>query len=204
MGKLPGEGKADFEAIAQSLADGAEPLSAAYEHGFNAIAFDMRCFEGAPLKSLASMSRAEAMDALDSIKSGANHLRHVAPIFAKYPGVAKAIDNAWLAMFYAESFMTPFLMLGNADAVDKTGLVNTYIARNPDTGLIKIGRAIDVEQRLRALGCGAAATLQLLAEFPGDSETALHRRFSQYRHHGEWFLDADGVIAQFAERGGDQ
>lgn len=205
MSNTPGEGKAsptvDFDAIAESLRDGSAPISIAYEHAFNVIAFAFQCFEREQLDEISGMDRAEAMAALDRIQDGADFLRCVTPAFDGYPAIAKALKDSRRALFYAQSFMTPFFMLANADVIAAGAPISTYVVRNPDTGLIKIGRTLNVEQRMKALRVGAGATLEVLAVVPGDCEAALHARFAKYRHHGEWFLDASGEIEQFAKRG---
>lgn len=56
-------------------------------------------------------------------------------------------------------------------------------------GLVKIGRAIDVDKRFRSLECGSPVPLELARVVPGERglECDLHRYFAAYRKHGEWF-----------------
>lgn len=66
---------------------------------------------------------------------------------------------------------------------------------------VKIGRAIDVPQRLRMLQAGSAEALTLLAAMPAHPqlEQALHTRFSHLRIRStEWFR-ADDEILRFAK-----
>jgi hypothetical protein len=207
MGKSIEEGNLtaeniDFDEVVRAIREGSAPVSAAYEHGLNAIVLALRCFSGADLERISEMDREAARHALNEMKAGRDHLRRLAPDFDKYPAVARALDDAWRALFFAESYMTPFYMLANRDAVGAADPLSTYIVKNPESGLIKIGRTQNVEQRLRALRCGAGAELVLLASIPGDIEASLHKRFSQYSHHGEWFADVDGAIERYALTGG--
>lgn len=71
--------------------------------------------------------------------------------------------------------------------------VSTYIVRNPATGLLKIGKSVDVESRVKSLEIGAGTSLELLYTVPVDVESQLHKEFSEIRVFGEWFTD-DGSI----------
>ena len=61
--------------------------------------------------------------------------------------------------------------------------------------LVKIGKAKDVEARIKTLQTGCPLKLHLIAFFPlaGDRESAIHRRLSQLRVRGEWFRYTDEV-----------
>jgi hypothetical protein len=55
--------------------------------------------------------------------------------------------------------------------------------------LIKIGWSSNVAQRFEALSSHSPLVLELLATIEGttDDEAALHRKFSRFRVHHEWF-----------------
>lgn len=72
----------------------------------------------------------------------------------------------------------------------------TYIAFNPLTGLIKIGKARDPDRRLVEVGHMAGCVLKALLVIGQDVENQLHRKFSAIRTHGEWFKD-DGEIRAY-------
>lgn len=58
------------------------------------------------------------------------------------------------------------------------------------TNMLKIGTTEQfVGRRLRALQTGSPERLVLIATIPGDNtlERELHKRFVEYRRHGEWF-----------------
>lgn len=80
-----------------------------------------------------------------------------------------------------------------------TGL-HLYVIFGVYTRRCKIGRATDVQRRLRALQSGSADTLVLWcwAKDCGDREPQLHDRFRKHRLHGEWF--SPEVTALFAGR----
>lgn len=68
-------------------------------------------------------------------------------------------------------------------------------------GLVKIGSASDVRARLSNLQVASAAPLTLLAIIPNEApnnEFALHKRFHQHHHRGEWFA-LEGALAEFVE-----
>jgi hypothetical protein len=58
-------------------------------------------------------------------------------------------------------------------------------------GLIKIGMAIDVAKRMKALRVGSPDTLKVMGVIrtrdPVTLERDLHAQFRRARHHGEWF-----------------
>lgn len=68
-------------------------------------------------------------------------------------------------------------------------------------GPIKIGVAVDVEERLRTLQCGSPFELRLIARVPGgyDLEADLHRRLCEHRLHGEWFANTPVVLRVLEE-----
>ncbi len=56
-------------------------------------------------------------------------------------------------------------------------------------GMVKIGRAHNIAERMRELQTGCPFELKLLAVLSTnpDDESSLHRRFARDRRHGEWF-----------------
>lgn len=73
----------------------------------------------------------------------------------------------------------------NAPALNKV-----YFAQNPHYGWVKIGYSSDVRNRLSALSTGAGCDLHLLRYLDGGRPTErwLHKRFSDLRVKGEWFV----------------
>lgn len=67
------------------------------------------------------------------------------------------------------------------------------------TGPVKIGTAVDPQQRLALLQCGNPRPLELQAIIPGDraTESSLHSRFWEHRMVGEWF-GLEDIILPFA------
>lgn len=74
----------------------------------------------------------------------------------------------------------------------------TYIVRHPLTQLIKIGKSFDPDKRIRTLSTQSGAILKTLLIIDSDIECELHRKFSEFRVHGEWFDDKKGLIAEYA------
>lgn len=76
----------------------------------------------------------------------------------------------------------------------------TYLLRNPTTGLVKIGRSANVDERVKALQCGAGVELELLGVIYKDVESKLHKRFAGSNIFSEWFDDKDGRIQSYFEK----
>lgn len=68
---------------------------------------------------------------------------------------------------------------------------NIYFVQAVDGGLVKIGSAVNVNNRLKEHQCGSPLILQIIKVIPDVAikfEKQLHKRFAKYRMHGEWFL----------------
>ena len=63
------------------------------------------------------------------------------------------------------------------------------IGEGDGSGVVKIGRSVDPESRLRTLQTGYPRKLTLLHVEPGGGhlEPKLHERFASLQTHGEWF-----------------
>lgn len=70
-----------------------------------------------------------------------------------------------------------------------------YVIRSDEQTPIKIGRAIDVEARLKGLQTGNPYRLKVIGAIPGNSdiEACFHRHLRLSRMRGEWF---DGPAVQ--------
>lgn len=65
-----------------------------------------------------------------------------------------------------------------------------YFIQGAKTGLIKIGKAVDCQIRLKTLQTGSPDKLHILKEIYTDDvgmERLLHNRFRYCHSHGEWF-----------------
>lgn len=67
-----------------------------------------------------------------------------------------------------------------------------------EEGLIKIGFATKVKDRLASLQTGSPVRLMVLATRPGciTQETAYHQQFAAYRVHGEWFERSPAIMSE--------
>ena len=108
---------------------------------------------------------------------------------------ASVIQNLRMAVTLASAGHSPAEMAASRAARDGLG-TKTYIALNPLSGLLKIGKSIDPDARMANLQTGAALKPELLAVIDDDIERVLHKRFRALRVFGEWFRD-DGTIAEF-------
>jgi len=64
-----------------------------------------------------------------------------------------------------------------------------YFLLAKDLGLLKIGFSRRPERRISSLICASPVRLKTIKIVDGDAEyeKSLHRKFSTYRAHGEWF-----------------
>ena len=84
----------------------------------------------------------------------------------------------------AETALNEYLQGGLSSVGDGE---QVYFLRAHDK--LKIGRAVNVASRVAALQRMSPIKLRLLWAQPGGSaaEATFHRRFQEYRVHGEWF-----------------
>lgn len=80
-----------------------------------------------------------------------------------------------------------------------TGYV--YILRSAD--LYKIGFATNVQARVNSLKTGSPFPLEIISWWPASQkeEQQLHKRYAEYRRHGEWFEIPGDVVKQLRQRG---
>jgi len=76
------------------------------------------------------------------------------------------------------------------------GQPRVYFIQGAGSGLIKIGFASNLKQRLSALKTGSPVPLTILAHRPGDEEEEawLHSQLAAHRAHGEWFQPHEDVL----------
>ena|SRR6185312_6700181 len=69
------------------------------------------------------------------------------------------------------------------------GIGDIYFLHSKSMKAIKIGFSFDVSKRIKQLATGSIGDLQLLGTIRGTTadEKALHKKFSTWRVHGEWF-----------------
>lgn len=118
--------------------------------------------------------------------------------FEKYPEIKEVLEGYRTLFFYFEATIYSGVLTKKKyqDKLHKG--VNTYFVRHPNTGLIKIGKASCVKDRIKALQTGAGVELEILAVLPENVELKLHKKFSKLRRLGEWFEDVDSEISLYA------
>lgn len=72
-------------------------------------------------------------------------------------------------------------------SLDDVGSI--YFANAPDTGLTKIGFALNVRDRLYAINVGSPVKVELVGSMPATraAEKALHTVLKAHRVRGEWY-----------------
>jgi len=72
----------------------------------------------------------------------------------------------------------------------KQSKTNIYFIQPINGGLVKIGSAKNIQDRFKSLQTGSPVILKIIKTIKDvsyDYEFNLHRRFKEYRKHGEWF-----------------
>lgn len=146
------------------------------------------------------LSKKDVHTLLDDVEEARKMCVGARAALADYPSAHKVLDDALLITLFAEATITSALLMGNRDVIDtKNKAVRTYIARNASGGLIKIGRSVNPEDRMKSLQTGAGCELEILAVIDGDKERELHKQFAEFRVFGEWFSDSSGLIEKYAK-----
>lgn len=137
--------------------------------------------------------------ALDLMRQAMGKMRFVSSVFSNYPHILLTADSMHNLLHYYVAYMIVPSISGIQMEINRASDASTYFFRNPVTGLIKIGKSGDIETRKRAVQCGSGVELEVLATINEDVESKLHKRFAEYREHGEWFRDTDGLIMTYIE-----
>lgn len=77
-----------------------------------------------------------------------------------------------------------------------------YFIRDAVLPKVKIGHSWSPTHRMRTLKSELRRDLQLLKTLPGGrtEESELHKRFKEYRLHGEWFELSDAIVRFIGRR----
>lgn len=73
-----------------------------------------------------------------------------------------------------------------------------------EIGVVKVGCSTDPLRRLRGISTHSPCPVRLIAQWPGSlaDEAVIHRAFSEYRGHNEWFRVDGRFLAFVVERTG--
>ena len=85
-------------------------------------------------------------------------------------------------------------MFSNKEIRDEIEKPATYLVKNPETNLVKIGKSTNISERIKALQCGSGVKLDKIAVIDDNVESLLHKKFSKNKVFNEWFDDKDGLI----------
>lgn len=121
-------------------------------------------------------------------------LRMIEKSFKHYPLIVCTAEKMLKMFSYYEAYMIIPVISGIQIEEARKGITSTYFFKNKVTGLIKIGKSVDVKTRKQAVQCGSGSELEVLFVINSDVEAEMHKMFSEYRRHGEWFDDVDGKI----------
>lgn len=81
------------------------------------------------------------------------------------------------------------------EKLQKSESNSTYLIKDIDRNLIKIGKTCDIKKRMKALRC-SNPSITLIAITNCDIELELHKRYIAKRHLGEWFNLSDDNIKE--------
>jgi hypothetical protein len=138
----------------------------------------------------------QILEKQELIRSSISELIDISEYFDHYPFVSTTARKMSDMLRYADLGAQAILSEEINEKIDRK--VSTYIIKNHDTGMVKIGKTNSMEKRISALQVGAGSRLDVLAIIEMDIEKDLHTRFEKFHYHGEWFQDYGGVISNFA------
>ena len=91
-----------------------------------------------------------------------------------------------------------------ADRQRRLAQQDLYVIHNPSSGLVKVGRSVNVRNRLNALQSGAGQVMELVKQFErkGFCETACHEKLSAWHTPPgkEWFNASPEQVLQVVEQ----
>ena len=137
-------------------------------------------------------------DYIKELKWCGDYLEACKGLLQKYPNCTLVLDGG--INLFRDSEILAYMDSHNTILKNKNpSEVKTYFFKNPTNSLIKIGKSNNVEKRKKIIEIGTGAELEVLCVLDENIEGKLHRKFKQYRIHGEWFDDKDGLIQQFID-----
>lgn len=159
------------------------------------IACLTRLHQAAELLMYCSDEEAEHYDSL--YQAADSDARDLALLMDEHWDHSGLIQSARKMVTFATICRTPQGRLIGRSRDETTA--KTYIAQNPMTGMIKIGRSKNPGSRMTQLITGSGVKPKILLVIDSDVERMLHKTFAHLRYGGEWFID-DGSIAEFVEQ----
>ena len=107
-------------------------------------------------------------------------------------------SSAQLLAGYAERFgaVHDYPLIEPAEHIINAGV---YLVEAVGSGMYKIGVAGDIRARMKSLSSGCPFQLRLLAVIGDESRLSEHRehkRYAEYRTHGEWFQLPPNVVIE--------
>jgi hypothetical protein len=101
-------------------------------------------------------------------------------------------------LYTASELLGFHLRKNRPENTSRRGIGVVYFVGGDQVGMVKIGRSFSAEGRLQDLQIGSPVRLRIMATLPGGRhrERELHREFSAYHSHGEWFR-LEGALREF-------
>lgn len=153
-------------------------------------------------------STKEYIEVLENYLKDAHMIKDSTEVLTVRKGGAASEQGTWMHRLLAVRFaqwLNPYFALWVDTKIyelfmrGRTNLHNVekvYFLRAPLANLVKIGRSMDIEKRMKAIQVNNGEHLELMKVIaplePVAYEKRLHRRFRAYRQRGEWFrLESD-------------
>lgn len=118
---------------------------------------------------------------------------------------ADMVEQARPIISKAKAYDLRYRECADVMGLSKTDGFQTYIIRDEETGLVKIGKSKDIYIRMRILRT-TVADIELLAYVDKDIESKLHAEYKAKRVKGEWFKltgeDVEKIISEHGFKGG--
>ncbi len=103
------------------------------------------------------------------------------------------MDKARPILEDAKQYDIRNLSCANKIGLTKKAEFQTYLIRDEDAGLIKIGKSKDIYMRMKTIG---RKRLKLIAYVDRDIEVYLHKLYQSVRVKGEWFNLTDEEVKE--------
>ena len=69
--------------------------------------------------------------------------------------------------------------------------IETYVVAQEGSGCIKVGKSVNVPERIAELQTGSPANLEIVHIIKGDHEKQIHALLAEFAVRGEWFKDGE-------------
>lgn len=109
---------------------------------------------------------------------------------------------SWKSQLFGDEFKKQCKKESEAARERINSMTCTYIIRKQGSSQVKIGKSLQVYERIKTLRNQSGCDMEILCIIERNVEAMLHKQFDEFRTIGEWFDDSKGLIAAFAAKQG--